>query len=186
MPSNGPGAPPNRAHDLDPHESRLAELVRQYARLVRHAIRAVRGRRGANDSEDIEQTVYLNLWQQVRREQVIDHPASYVYRMAVRETVRAVRRLRADREADSPDPPEVAAEEASPEQLAMGAETSRALLEAVRSLQPDRARAVRAHLQGLSVAEIMALYGWSYQKARNLIARGMADLRVALREKGVR
>jgi DNA-directed RNA polymerase specialized sigma24 family protein len=45
---------------------------------------------------------------------------------------------------------------------------------------------VRAHLQGLSVAEIMALYGWSYQKARNLIARRMADLRGALREKGVR
>jgi hypothetical protein len=31
----------------------------------------------------------------------------------------------------------------------------------------------------------MARYGWSYQKARNLVARGMADLRRILQENGL-
>jgi DNA-directed RNA polymerase specialized sigma24 family protein len=45
---------------------------------------------------------------------------------------------------------------------------------------------VRAHLGGWSVQEIMDLTGWSYQKTRNLVARGMTDLRAALVARGVR
>ena len=52
-------------------------------------------------------------------------------------------------------------------------------------MAPDRARAVRGHLAGFNVEELMTLYGWTYQRARNLIARGMADLRTELRAKGL-
>ena len=48
----------------------------------------------------------------------------------------------------------------------------------------DRAKAVRLHLAGHAVDEIMQVHGWTYQKARNLIARGMSDLRDALRKGG--
>ena len=44
---------------------------------------------------------------------------------------------------------------------------------------------MRAHLAGFDVQEIIGMYGWPYQKARNLIARGMADLRAALRRRGI-
>ena len=51
---------------------------------------------------------------------------------------------------------------------------------------PQRlAGSVAAHLQGFDVREIMRAYGWTYQKARNLIARGMQDLREALRSRGI-
>jgi DNA-directed RNA polymerase specialized sigma24 family protein len=58
--------------------------------------------------------------------------------------------------------------------------------ECVASLAAERQRAVRAHLSGFDVQEIMAMHGWPYQKARNLIARGMAELREALLQKGIR
>jgi DNA-directed RNA polymerase specialized sigma24 family protein len=64
-------------------------------------------------------------------------------------------------------------------------EQREALRASLEALAPDRARAVKAHLAGFSVEEIMALCGWPYQRARNLIARGMADLRGALRERGM-
>ena len=38
---------------------------------------------------------------------------------------------------------------------------------------------------GFDVREIMTMYGWSYQMARNLIARGMGELRRSLRAKGI-
>ena len=60
-----------------------------------------------------------------------------------------------------------------------------AALTALELLAPDRARAVRGHLAGLDAHELMQLYGWSYQRTRNLVARGMADLRDALRARGV-
>jgi DNA-directed RNA polymerase specialized sigma24 family protein len=51
-------------------------------------------------------------------------------------------------------------------------------------IAPDRREAVSAHLSGFDVAEIMRRHGWSYHKARNLVARGMADMRRVLEENG--
>jgi len=74
---------------------------------------------------------------------------------------------------------------ADPEAALGHAELARALERALAWLSGDRERAARAHLTGFSVEEIERLYGWSYQKARNLIARGMADLRARLRDEGI-
>jgi DNA-directed RNA polymerase specialized sigma24 family protein len=40
-------------------------------------------------------------------------------------------------------------------------------------------------LSGFTVTEIMEMFEWPYQRARHLIERGMADLRRALRERGI-
>ena len=92
-----PSATPVRASDPAPAgtDGRLESLIRDYGRLISHAVRRAGGDTVANDREDIEQQVLVALWKQLAREQTIDHPASYVYRAAVRETVRAVARLRA-------------------------------------------------------------------------------------------
>jgi RNA polymerase sigma factor (sigma-70 family) len=168
-------------------DARLEALVRDYGRLIRHAIRRAARADAPRLAEDIEQTVLVALWQQVAREQVIDHPASYVYRAAVRETIRAIRR---DREQSARAEPagrqvEQVMTGTTPEDDLRRREQRAALRSSLETLAPDRARAVRAHLAGFSVEEIMALCGWPYQRARNLIARGMADLRVALQERGI-
>jgi RNA polymerase sigma factor (sigma-70 family) len=168
------------------HQRRFEALVSGFGRLVAHAVRRVAGSAAANELADIEQDVLVSLWKQVAAEQDIAHPASYVYRAAVREAVRAVARVR--RRAEEPLPE---AESAAPrrepdgDRRVAGREQRAALRAALASLPPDRARAVRAHLAGWSVDEVMHMYGWSYQRARNLIARGMADLRTGLRSRGV-
>ncbi|MBK9034437.1 MAG: hypothetical protein IPL61_24750 [Myxococcales bacterium] len=71
-----------------------------------------------------------------------------------------------------------------PEQGARARELAQATEDALGRMSVDRALAVRAHLIGYSVDEVMAMYDWTYQKARNAIARGMIDLRAALAERG--
>ena len=161
--------------------------MREYGRLITHAVRRVGGSVTQNDREDIEQVVLLALWKQLAREQTIDHPASYIYRAAVRETVRAVTRLRARPDQPAPDGLEdVRAERLADAERGLEAREQReALQAALRGLPAERARAVRAHLAGFTVEELMQLSGWSYQRARNLVARGMADLRTALRSRGL-
>lgn len=166
--------------------ARFEDLVERYGRLISSVVARVGGRAAGLVQEDVEQRVLLALWKQVEREQTIDHPSSYIYRAAVRETVRVLR------EEDMPpaepvgDHPEAAGAGAGDPYQALEAREQAAQIEAgLNGLQPDRARAVRAHLAGFEVGEIMAMYGWPYQKARNLIARGMADLRDALRAQGV-
>lgn len=180
---SAPGSPVATA-EADAH-SRFDGLVRRYARLVAHAVRRAAARLGAHERADVEQDVLAALWKQVTREQDIAHPASYLYKAAVREAVRAVTKVH--RRAEEPLDAAGLAPYAGPdaEATAVSAERREALKAALASLAPDRARAVKAHLAGWPVQDIMRMYGWPYQKARNLVARGMADLRAALRERGV-
>ena len=168
------------------HDAHLEEIVRKYGRLIRHAIRKAGGDQVPVLADDIEQTVIVNLWQQIAREQIIDHPASYLYKAAIRETVRAVRRERERAGATVTAMPNGGLEPADPESLAVARQRGQAVAAALAELAPDRARAVRAHLRGWSVQEIMQATGWTYQRARNLVARGMSDLRSALTARGVR
>ena len=162
----------------------VEEIVRKYGRLIRHAIRRAGGSEVTSLADDIEQTVVINLWHQVEREQAIADPASNIFKAAIRETVRAVQRERS-REAAAASAV-AASRPADPEQLAAARQRREALAAALETHAPDRARAVRAHLGGWSVQEIMDLTGWSSQKTRNLVRRGMADLRAALFASGVR
>ena len=161
-------------------------LVPRYARLIAAAVMRVGGRAALVHREDIEQQVLVDIWRHLEREQNIVHPSSYIYKAAVRETVRHLRRERAR----AADPLE--AEGASQEQIgggpfaaAAGREKAAHIEASIRELAPDRERAVRAHLMGFDVREIMTMYGWTYQRARNLIARGLGELRRSLRLKGI-
>ena len=78
-------------------DERFEALVSQYGHLISAAIRRVGGARVAADHDDIAQAVRVALWRRLADEQSIDHPASYVYKAAIRETVRAVARLQARR-----------------------------------------------------------------------------------------
>jgi RNA polymerase sigma factor (sigma-70 family) len=167
-------------------DAKLTALVHDYGRLIAQAIRRVVGTAALPDISDIEQQVHVALWQQLRREQVIEYPASYVYKAAVREAVRAVRRYRARAEEPLESAPlQVAGPATRADRLTDARRVQDALAEVLKNMAPDRARAVRGHLAGFTVEELMTLYGWTYQRARNLISRGMADLRTELRARGL-
>jgi RNA polymerase sigma factor (sigma-70 family) len=173
------------ATQADVH-ARFEDLVRRYGRLISCVVGKVGGRAAGGIREDVEQRVLMSLWKQVEREQTIDHPSSYIYRAAVRETVRVLREVDLPSTEDVEDHPDSGTSGASDPHQALEAREQAAQIEAgLNGLQPERARAVRAHLAGFEVAEIMTMYGWPYQKARNLISRGMADLRAALRAQGL-
>jgi len=166
-------------------ETRFEALVRQYGRLITAVVARVGGARVAGAHEDVAQEVLLALWRRLEGEQTLEVGSSYVYRAAVRETVRALQRQGSRR--SEPLDEEHVAESTSDGPFERLAESERgAQIEAcLLSLPLERGRAVRAHLRGFEIGEIMGLYGWPYQKARNLLSRGMTDLRRRLREKGV-
>lgn len=166
-----------------PGDAALEALVRRFSRLVRSVASRVGGAQGRQLADDVEQQVFLNIWKQLEREQSIENPSSYIYRCAVRETVRLLgAERRAESEASAADPPPAPRR---PDDYLTGRDRAHEVAEALKSLAPDRRRAAQAYLAGFSVAETMAMYGWSYERARNLSARGMADLRKALNQRGI-
>lgn len=168
-----------------PEASQLQAFLDQHEGLVRRIVLHVGGSRAAAIREDVEQNVLMALWQRLGREQSLDLTPSYVYKAVLRETVRL---LQVERTRDLRDAGPVAVEIATPAGGPFEDVWRRECLEAIEAglaaLSADRQRAARLHLQGFRVEEIMRLCGWSYQTARNLVARAMADLRQALLERG--
>jgi RNA polymerase sigma factor (sigma-70 family) len=165
-------------------QARLEDMVVRYRRLVRSVVVRVSGRRDEDLGAEIEQRVAEALWCQVRQANAIDYPTSYVYRCAVRETVREIQREQTRGSATFDDETVPAALHHNPESAALAQELADAAHRCLDDLSHERANAALAHIAGLEVEEIMSLHAWPYQKARNLVARGMADLRKRLREQG--
>jgi RNA polymerase sigma-70 factor (ECF subfamily) len=173
------------AVDADALSPAIEDLLKRYATMVRN-VAAGRGL-PESDVDEVFQEVRIRLWRAMeRRENPSDLPASYVYRTAMSAALDLIRRRRARREEElgvmhggetgaAPDP----------ERDLEADELARTVAEAVEALTPSRRPVVRMHLAGYHRTEIAELLGWSEAKTRNLIYRGLAELRARLAERGV-
>ena len=178
-------------YGADATSNALEALVTRFGGLLRQVGR----RRGLTDGEaaDLCQEVRIRIWHALASgERIADAPASYVYRTAMSAALDMIRRRRARREEpledcrDSGNPvlagTAVAAEcEGSLEEEELAEKISRV----ISDLAEPRDVAVRMYLAGYNHREIAALVGWTEAKARNLLYRGLADLRVKLTAVGV-
>ena len=179
-PEASPAAPVLSARE------RFEAIHKQHGSLIKAIVGKVGRRLGwrrdtfrAGLLQDIEQEVLLDIWKQISRGQTIEFPTSYIYTAAYRESLRMLRR-EATREMEPIDdsPAQEIAAVGDPFQSLAAKECFREIILSLKRLTPDRAVAVRAHL-GLRPGP-MVQQGWRYQKARNLLFRGMEDLRLAL------
>jgi RNA polymerase sigma factor (sigma-70 family) len=182
VPASAPSAP--AAPDV---RVRMEDLVRQYGKLIAAMVRKVGRSAPTAMREDIQQRVLIALWKQLRSNNPIEHPTTYIYRTAVRETVRVLREeaSRAQDPLHEQAPAGPRALRGDPHAELLRKEKMARIRAAIAEIAPERRRAVRAHQSGFGVAEIMERHGGSYQKARNQIARGMADQRRILMENGL-
>jgi RNA polymerase sigma factor (sigma-70 family) len=181
--------PPDPPDELSrrTRDARLQELVSRHGDLLRRTIAKVCPRAMGLSIEEIEQDARVRLWSALKSEREILHPVSYIYKVAVSASLRAIRRAKARREEQLQDeagtnenapvvvlctPPD-----ASPYAVAERREWVRKI---------DRAMTrVGLHLRGRTTEEIAAILGWTEPKARNLVHRGLRDLRGHLRSEGI-
>lgn len=179
-------------------DERLEDLLERYAGLLRAAVHRYCPRDLGISAADVEQEARVRLWRALEREKELGDPASYIYRIAVTATIDAVRRARTRREdqlretADEEHAPSREDESRfvddarrQPDAQLERRELMARVAAALSTLSDDRRRAVELHLQGLTLTEIAELLSWSEARTRNLVYRGMDDLRHALRREGI-
>ena len=169
--------------------SALEEHVRNFADLLRFALR--RHGLAPGDLDELTQEVRLRLWRALRtEEQIAAVSSSYMYRTAMTAAVDLIRRRRHERRAaplsDDIATPGTGTPRSAGWDAATAEETSRLVQQAFSSLPKDRRVAVRMHLAGYPREEIESLLGWSEARTRNLIYRGLGDLRTRLQELGLK
>lgn len=160
--------------------SRFAGMVRRVG--LRHGL-------SEGDVDEVFQEVRIRLWHArgADGEQIGAVRSSYVYRTAVSAALDVIRRHRRAREEaidEREDDPSLASP-AGPEQVLAGSELAARVAEAIDTITPSRRPVVRMYLSGYTREEIATLLGWSEAKTRNLLYRGLADVRACLTGWGI-
>ena len=161
---------------------RFSDMVRRVG--VRH------GLRGA-DVDDLVQEVRSRLWRAGDSgERIAGLGTSYVYRTAMTAAVDLIRGRRrginARLEPESRRSDMVAMRvQRAPDELLEDLELGAAIESTIEELQLTRRGVVRMFLAGYERDEIATLLGWTEAKTRNLLYRGLADLRLRLTARGI-
>jgi RNA polymerase sigma-70 factor (ECF subfamily) len=177
-------------------EERFNLVVEEFGVLLRRAIVRFCPRDKGLQFDDIEQEARLRLWRALQDEREVTNYASYLYRIAATATIDALRRVQARHEEQleilidqRTDDGEIMLAPApvkdSPERLAESREAVDKVMSAVAKLPEAQRRAVGMYLQGMTSQDVADLMGWSEPKSRNLVYRGLKELRKSLREEGI-
>lgn len=171
----------------DSFSSAIESTLARFASVVR--VVAARYRLSPADRDDLVQEVRVRLWRALEVERIEALPASYLYRTATSAALDLIRRRRTMREdsLDDVDPAGLrfAATTADPAQRAQLSDLALQIERAIGTIAESRRPVVRMYLAGYGSAEIGELMGWTEAKARNLLYRGLADLRQRLAASGV-
>jgi RNA polymerase sigma factor (sigma-70 family) len=175
----------------DPISAALESTIASYEALVRRV--GFRHRLADHDVDELLQDVRLRLWrargEDGAGEQIRLVSTSYVYRTAASAALDLLRRRRA-RRAESFDDlaggvGDVASHAPTPDDDLAERELAEEVAQVVETIAPARRPVVRMYLAGYRREEIAELLGWTEAKTRNLLYRGLADLREGLTERGI-
>jgi RNA polymerase sigma factor (sigma-70 family) len=192
-------APVSQSDAVDEASQRLspqiAGAVMRFGRFLRHVV--LRRGLSGQDVEDVLQELRVRLGRtRSSGETSRALGVSYVYRTAVAAALEVVRQRRAGAglsgdATDSQASEGIDAADASTlryggrdESLAH-AEFVRTIADAGRTLIEPRRVVVRMYLVGYSREDMASILGWSEAKVRNLLYRGLADLRAELGRRGI-
>jgi RNA polymerase sigma factor (sigma-70 family) len=165
-------------------------VLKRFGAMVRQV-----GRRYRLDDADVDevmQEVRIRLWRAQRTsEQIGEVSTSYVYPTASSAALDVIRRRRSRRaehhQSLDDEGAAVALAEPSPDPHGVleGSEVAEQVARALDTIPASRRPAVKMYLAGHPREEIAELMGWTEGKTRNLLYRGLADLRERGQELGV-
>jgi RNA polymerase sigma factor (sigma-70 family) len=168
----------------------LEAAVARFGAMVRQVGR--RYRLDESGLDEVMQEVRIRLWRARETSEKVDETnTSYVYRTASSAALDILRRRRA-RQADRHDAIEdersmavLTARAPDPHTTLERSELAERVTRAIDQIPASRRPPVRMHLAGYPREEIAGLMGWTEAKTRNLLYRGLADLRERLTAEGI-
>ena len=157
---------------FEPYESRLRAFLRS---------RCPPG--SLVDPDDVLQELRVKIWNLLEREKDFENPASYLMRATVSTLIDAQRRaaVRRPEAGFSECDPEACADTRTPQSLAELQQDHERLERVIDQLADDRGRVIRLYLQGFGLKEMARMTRWSQARCRNLLYRGLAELKTGMK-----
>jgi len=174
-----------------PGLDRVSSTIEAVIARFRTMVRSVGARRGLveADLDEVLQDVRIRLWQAGEGGKALEElGSSYLYHVAMTAALDLLRRRRARRADDTEDIRErtdLTNNNASPHEALEARELASQIDAAIDTLSIDRRVAVRFHLAGYDRDDIARMLGWTEARTRNLLYRGLDDLRRRLTDMGI-
>jgi RNA polymerase sigma-70 factor (ECF subfamily) len=170
----------NRKNDFE-------SLINNFTGLIYFHINKFSFKDNVFDSDDISQEVILKLWKVMNNEKKIKHYSSYIKKVVNSTIIDCLRKARRHNKAISFKMQERISEKRTSFKRNINSEAHfiEIIHKAVERLIESRKKVVKLYLLDLTIEEISILFNWTEDKTRNLLYRGLSDLKNNLKEKGV-
>jgi RNA polymerase sigma factor (sigma-70 family) len=165
----------------------LEALLNQFNGLMKVQIYKFNPGRFGLDPEDICQEIKIKLWRVLSREKEIANFPSYLRKVVNSSVVDMLRKYRREEGIFLHEKQKRISEMRDDylAELSANEYLKERLVEAVGSLIESRRKVVKLFLLDMTIEEIASFYDWSKDKTRNLLYRGLADLKRILKNKDI-
>jgi RNA polymerase sigma factor (sigma-70 family) len=167
---------------LNKNERDFQIIIDNFAHYIRILICQYQLSRYGLDPEDIVQDVNLRIWKLVRTEKKISNYSSYIKKIVSSSVIDHIRKLRREEGLYNHEKQiRIAELELSyNKEIARYKHLEESIGKAVDLLIDSRRQVVKLYLLNLSIKEISGYLNWSQNKTRNLLYRGLNDLKKLL------
>ena len=167
-------------------EDELRKILDEFSELIRIHIIKFNPQKFGLDPDDISQEIRIKIWRLLHSEKTIKSPSSYIKKIVNSSVIDLLRKWRRDERMMSVEKNKVSESKRDyPIPISLEEHLRDSVAEAVDSLIESRRKVVRLYLMEMTIEEISAYFNWSPDKTRNLLYRGLADLKKLLKKKDI-
>jgi len=165
-------------------EEEFEELLKNYAQFLNIQVKKYNLQRYGLDPEDILQDVRIKLWKLIREQRAVFNHGSYLKRMINSSVIDHLRKVRRDGALLRHEKGKYVAEvvKSYSRDAAHKRMFEETIGRAVERLAGPRRQVIKLYLLNFNIQDISIYMNWSLDRTRNLLYRGLADLRKSLKD----
>ncbi len=159
-------------------------LIERFTGFIQMHIQKFDPQKNGIDPEDIAQEIRIKIWQILKDEKKIKNYSSYIKKIVDSTVIDQLRRKRRQEGIIRKEKLKRISEQQGFYTMRGSIEkiSSYQMGQAIDSLMKSRQKVVRLFLLNMTLEEIALALNWSKDKTRNLLYRGLADLKKCLKE----
>jgi RNA polymerase sigma-70 factor (ECF subfamily) len=165
-------------------EKEFRDIIDNFAQFIRIQVHKYNLYKYGLDPEDIMQDVKIRIWKLLRDEKIISNYASYIKKIVNSSVIDQLRKCRREESLFKHEKRmRIAEMELVYSKEAIRNKNQEEIVgKAVEMLINSRRQVIKLYLLNLSIQEIAGYLNWSQDKTRNLLYRGLADLKDLLKD----
>ncbi len=162
-------------------------VINKFSIFIKANIQKYNIQKNGLDPDDIIQEVKIKIWKLLNDEKNIKNYASYIRKIVDSSVIDHLRKLKREEGILDFERRKIISEIKSRygSEITLDKDLKKMIAQSVDSLIESRKKVVKLFLLNMKIDEIAALFLWSRDKTRNLLYRGLNDLKKILRERGI-